>query len=148
MTQHTSHNLETTLSIIKPDAVAQNQMGNIIEYFEKGGLHIIAAKMVHLTKSQAHEFYKIHASRPFFESLVEFMTSGPCFVMVLEGNNAVARTREIMGPTDPNHAAPGSIRGDFGTNIEHNAIHGSDALSTAQQEIKFFFEPNETFHRS
>jgi nucleoside-diphosphate kinase len=119
--------LEQTLSIIKPDAVGQNMIGNIIEYFEREGLSVAAAKMLHLTEDQAKAFYAVHKERPFYMELVEFMTSGPVLVMVLEGENAVSRNREIMGATDPSKAAPGTIRADFATSIERNAVHGSDS---------------------
>lgn len=147
MAAATTQTNEQTLSIIKPDAVCQNQMGNIIEYFEKNGLSVIAAKMLHLSETQAQEFYAIHKSRPFFRELVEFMTSGPVLVMVLEGENAITRNREIMGATDPSKAAPGTIRADFATSIEKNAVHGSDSQETAKNEIPFFFKANEIFPR-
>ncbi len=138
---------EQTLSIIKPDAVGQNQIGNIIEYFERDGLSVIAAKMLHLTDDQAKKFYAIHKDRPFFQELVEFMTSGPVLVMVLEGENAISRNRQIMGPTDPSKAPAGTIRADFATSIERNAVHGSDSPDTAKEEIPFFFKQNEIFRR-
>ncbi|MBX7066780.1 MAG: nucleoside-diphosphate kinase [Parachlamydiales bacterium] len=139
--------LEQTLSIIKPDAVGQNMIGNIIEYFEREGLSVTAAKMLHLSDAQAKQFYAIHKDRPFFQELVEFMTSGPVLVMVLEGENAVARNRQIMGATDPSKASPGTIRADFATSIDRNAVHGSDSLENAKNEISFFFKPNEIFPR-
>lgn len=146
---HTStQTLEQTLSIIKPDAVGQNQIGNIIEYFERDGLSIIAAKMMHLTKEEAKAFYAVHKDRPFYEELVEFMTSGPILIMVLEGDNAIAKNRRIMGATDPSKADPGTIRADFATSIGCNAIHGSDSAETAKTEIAFFFKHNEIFPRS
>lgn len=148
MAQVTTQTLEQTLSIIKPDAVGQNMIGNIIEYFEREGLNVTAAKMLHLTPDQAKNFYAIHKDRPFFQELVDFMTSGPILVMVLEGENAVARNRQIMGATDPAKAAPGTIRADFATSIERNAIHGSDSPQAAKTEIAFFFKPNEIFPRS
>ncbi len=148
MAQATTQTLEQTLSIIKPDAVGQNQIGNIIEYFERDGLSVIAAKMMHLNTEQAKNFYIVHKDRPFYQELVEFMTSGPILVMVLEGDNAVARSRKIMGLTDPAKAEAGTIRADFATSIERNAVHGSDSLSNASTEISFFFKANEIFPRS
>lgn len=148
MQSTTTQTLEQTLSIIKPDAVGQNQIGNIIEYFEKNGLSVIAAKMVHLSPEQAKGFYAIHKERPFYKDLVEFMTSGPVLVMVLQGENAIQRNREIMGATDPSKAAPGTIRADFATSVQNNAIHGSDSPKTAETEIAFFFKPNEIFPRT
>jgi nucleoside-diphosphate kinase len=130
---------ERTLSIIKPDAVAKNVIGEIYSRFEKGGLHIVAARMMHLTREQAEGFYAVHKERPFFADLVEFMMSGPVMVQVLEGENAIARNREIMGATNPKEAAPGTIRADFASSIDENAVHGSDAAETAQSEIAFFF---------
>lgn len=144
----TTQTLEQTLSIVKPDAVGQNMIGNIIEYFEKEGLSVVAAKMMHLSDEQAKQFYAVHKERPFFGELVEFMTSGPVMVMVLEGENAITRNREIMGSTDPVKAAPGTIRADFATSIDRNAIHGSDSAQTAKSEIQFFFKSNEIFSRS
>jgi nucleoside-diphosphate kinase len=146
--QTTNQTLEQTLSIIKPDAVAQNQIGNIIEYFEREGLSVVGAKMMHLSAAEAKEFYAVHKERPFFGELVEFMTSGPLLVMVLEGESAVAGNRRIMGATDPTKATPGTIRADFATSIERNAVHGSDSLETAKQEITFFFKPTEIFRRA
>lgn len=148
MAPTSTQTLEQTLSIIKPDAVGQNQIGNIIEYFERDGLSIVAAKMMHLTKDQAKSFYAIHKDRPFFQELVDFMTSGPVLIMVLEGDNAIGKNRRIMGATDPSKADPGTIRGDFATSIERNAIHGSDSPSTAKTEIAFFFKHNEIFPRN
>ena len=139
--------MEQTLSIIKPDAVAQNQIGNIIEYFEREGLSVVAAKMLHLSVEQTKNFYAVHKDKPFFNDLVTFMSSGPILVMVLEGENAVSRNREIMGATDPDKAAPGTIRSDFATSIERNAVHGSDSAETAKKEISFFFKSNEIFRR-
>ena len=148
MAQQTStQTLEQTLSIVKPDAVGQNQIGNIIEYFEREGLSVVAAKMVHLSNQQAQDFYAVHKERPFYKELVEFMTSGPCLVMVLEGENAVARNRQIMGATDPVKAEAGTVRADFATSIERNAVHGSDSSENAKSEIHFFFKPNEIFQR-
>lgn len=140
--------LEQTLAIIKPDAVAQNMIGNILEYLERDGLNVIAAKMLHLTQEQAGAFYAVHKERPFYQELVEFMTSGPVLVVVLQGENAVARNREIMGATDPAKATPGTIRADFATSIDRNAIHGSDSLKNAKTEIEFFFKPEEIFPRA
>jgi nucleoside-diphosphate kinase len=148
MAQTTTHTLEQTLSIIKPDAVEQNMIGNIIEYFEREGLNVIAAKMLHLSTDQAKAFYAVHKDRPFYGELVEFMTSGPVFIMVLQGENAIARNREIMGATDPSKAATGTIRADFATSIERNAVHGSDSKSNAKVEIEFFFKENEIFSRA
>lgn len=130
---------ERTLSIIKPDAVAKNVIGEIYSRFEKGGLRIVAARMLHLSREQAEGFYAVHRERPFFRDLVEFMMSGPVMVQVLEGNNAIARHREIMGATNPKEAAPGTIRADFATSIDENAVHGSDGPDTARNEIAFFF---------
>lgn len=131
--------VERTLSIVKPDGVAKNIIGEIYSRFEKAGLKIVAARMLHLTRSQAEAFYAVHRERPFFRSLVEFMVSGPVMVQVLEGENAIARNREIMGATDPQRAAPGSIRRDFAKTVDENVVHGSDSPETAQQEIAFFF---------
>ncbi len=131
--------MERTLSIIKPDAVAKNIIGKIYSRFEDGGLRIIAAKMLHLTQEQAQGFYAVHRERPFFQDLVDFMTSGPVMVQVLEGENAIAKNREIMGATDPQKAAPGTIRADFAETVEENAVHGSDGPDTAATEIAFFF---------
>lgn len=135
--------IERTLSIIKPDAVAKNAIGDIIRRFEQGGLRITAAKMMKLSKQQAEQFYAVHKARPFFANLVDFMSSGPVFVQVLEGEDAIARNRQIMGATNPKEAAPGTIRADFAESIDHNAVHGSDAKETAMQEIAFFFKPEE-----
>lgn len=131
--------IERTFSIIKPDAVEKNVIGEIVSRFEKNGLRVIASKMVHLTKEQAGEFYAVHKERPFYNDLVTYMTSGPVVVQVLEGENAVLKNREIMGATNPADADPGTIRKDFATSIEENAVHGSDAPETAAQEIEFFF---------
>jgi nucleoside-diphosphate kinase len=130
---------ERTLSIIKPDAVAKNVIGEIYSRFEKGGLRIVAARMLHLSREQAEGFYAVHRERPFYKDLVEFMMSGPVMVQVLEGENAIARHREIMGATNPKEAAPGTIRADFATSIDENAVHGSDGPDTARSEIAFFF---------
>lgn len=136
---------QTTLSIIKPDAVAKNKIGEIIALLEQQSLKVIAAKMVHLTKQEASAFYSVHAERPFFQELVEFMSSGPILVMVLEGEDAIARNRDIMGATDPKKAESHTIRAKFGDGIEANAIHGSDSMETAKTEIAFFFKREETF---
>ena len=134
---------ETTLSIIKPDAVASNHIGAILARFEKSGLKIVAAKMMQLTQAQAESFYGVHKERPFFKNLVSFISSGPVLVSVLEGENAILRHREIMGATDPQKAAVGTIRKDFARSIDENAVHGSDAVETAKAEIAFFFKANE-----
>jgi nucleoside-diphosphate kinase len=131
--------IERTLSIIKPDAVAKNIIGEIYSRFEKNGLRIIAARMMQLSKSQAEGFYAVHRERPFYKDLVEFMTSGPVIVQVLEGENAINKNRELMGATNPRDAAPGTIRADFATTVDENAVHGSDGPDTAKQEIAFFF---------
>lgn len=135
--------IERTLSIIKPDAVAKNAIGEIIVRFEKAGLRVIAAKMMHLSRQQAEAFYAVHKERPFFNDLVEFMISGPVFVQVLEGENAILQNRDIMGATNPKEAAAGTIRADFADSIDANAVHGSDGPDTAAQEIPFFFNENE-----
>lgn len=140
--------IERTLSIIKPDAVAKNIIGEIYTRFEKGGLQVIAARMLHLSKERAEQFYGVHKERPFFGELVEFMTSGPVVVQVLEGENAIARNREIMGATDPAKADPGTIRADFASEVTENAVHGSDAPETAKTEIAFFFSPDEICPRT
>src|SRR5207237_9715566 len=129
--------VERTLSIVKPDAVAKNNIGEIIRRFEAAGLKVVAAKMMHLSKEQAQGFYAVHKERPFYNDLVQFMTSGPVLVQVLEGEGAVARNREIMGATDPKKAAPGTIRADLASNVEENAVHGSDAVEAARTEIRF-----------
>ncbi len=131
--------VERTLSIIKPDAVAKNVIGEIYSRFEKAGLNIVGARMMHLTEEQAGEFYAVHKERPFYGDLVSFMTSGPVIVQVLEGENAIAAHRDVMGATNPAEAAPGTIRADFASSIDENACHGSDAAETAAQEIEFFF---------
>lgn len=135
--------VERTLSIIKPDAVAKSVIGQINSRFEKAGLRIVAAKMKHLTQEEAQGFYAVHKERPFFNALVNFMSSGPVLIQVLEGENAIAKNREIMGATNPKDAVPGTIRADFADSIDHNAVHGSDAADTAMQEIAFFFKPEE-----
>ncbi len=139
--------IERTLSIIKPDAVAKNVIGEIISRFEKAGLAVAALKMVHLTREQAEGFYAVHKERPFFGELVEFMISGPVVIQVLEGENAIARNRELMGATNPKEAAPGTIRADFADSIDANAVHGSDAPDTAAWEISYFFSENEIHPR-
>ncbi|WP_366223526.1 nucleoside-diphosphate kinase [Chlamydia buteonis] len=131
--------MEQTLSIIKPDSVGKAHIGEIIAVFEKSGFRIAAMKMLHLSVKEAEGFYAVHKSRPFFQELVDFMISGPVVVMVLEGNNAVARNREIMGATNPQEAAPGTIRAEFGESIGINAVHGSDSLENASIEINYFF---------
>ncbi|TNF36197.1 MAG: nucleoside-diphosphate kinase [Gammaproteobacteria bacterium] len=135
--------VERTLSIIKPDAVAKNVIGDILGRFEKNGLSIVAAKMMRLTKTQAEGFYAEHNGRPFFPALVEFMTSGPVVVQILEGENAIARNRELMGATNPKEAAPGTIRADFAQSIDANAVHGSDSAASAAREIAYFFKNSE-----
>ncbi len=130
---------EKTLSIIKPDAVARNIIGKIYSRFEKAGLKIVAARMQHLTREEAEGFYAVHRGRPFFDNLVVFMTSGPVMIQVLEGENAIALNRELMGATDPREAAPGTIRADFAASIDANAVHGSDGPDTARTEIEYFF---------
>jgi len=131
--------VERTLSIIKPDAVAKNVIGQIVARFEAAGLKVAAAKLVHLSRAEAEQFYAVHAARPFFKDLVDFMVSGPVFIQVLEGEGAIAKNRDLMGATDPKKAAPGTIRADFAESIDANAVHGSDAPETAAQEVAFFF---------
>ena len=131
--------VERTISIIKPDAVAKNVIGQIYDRFEKAGLQIVAAKMVQLSKDQAEGFYAVHKERPFYNDLVSFMTSGPVMIQVLEGENAIAKNREVMGATNPADADAGTIRADFASSIDENAVHGSDAPETAATEIAFFF---------
>ena len=131
--------IERTFSIIKPDAVAKNHIGAIYDRFEKAGLRIVASRMLHLSREQAGAFYAVHQERPFFGELVDFMTSGPVMVQVLEGEDAIARNREVMGATDPAKAAPGTIRADFAFEVTENAVHGSDGQDTAATEIAFFF---------
>jgi len=131
--------VEATLSIIKPDAVAKNHIGAIYDRFERAGLRIVAARMLRLTREQASAFYAVHQERPFFGELVDYMTSGPIMVQVLEGEDAVTRNRKVMGATDPKKADPGTIRADFATDVSENAVHGSDAQETAATEIAFFF---------
>jgi len=140
--------IERTFSIIKPEAVASNLIGEIYRRFEQSGLRVIAAKMLRLTKQQAEDFYAVHKERPFYAELVSYMQSGPVMVQVLEGENAIMRNREIMGATDPQQAAPGTIRADFGESVESNAVHGSDGPETAKTEIAFFFAPEEICPRT
>ncbi|MDY6056482.1 MAG: nucleoside-diphosphate kinase [Campylobacter lanienae] len=135
--------MEQTLSIIKPDATKKGVIGKIIDRFESNGLRIAAAKKVQLSVEDAKKFYEVHASRPFYNDLVEFMTSGPVVVMVLEGQNAVLKNRELMGATNPKEAVPGTIRADFAESIDANAVHGSDSLENAKIEIAFFFASRE-----
>lgn len=135
--------IERTFSIIKPDAVAKNVIGEIYTIFEQAGLRIVAAKMLQLTREQAEGFYAVHRERPFFNDLVSFMVSGPVMVQVLEGENAIARNREVMGATNPRDAEPGTIRATFAVSIDENAVHGSDGPDTAKTEIAFFFGDNE-----
>ncbi len=139
---------ERTLSIIKPDAVGKNHIGNVISRFEKAGLKIVAAKMVHLSEKQAQGFYAVHKDRPFFKDLVSFMITGPVMVMVLEGDHAISKNRDIMGATDPKKAEAGTIRADLAHSIDENAVHGSDAVETAQVEIAYFFKPEEIHART
>ena len=131
--------IERTLSIIKPDGVAKNIIGEVYSRFEKAGLRIVAARMLHLTRTQAEAFYSVHRERGFFKPLVEFMISGPVMVQVLEGENAIARNREVMGATNPKDAKPGTVRADFANTVDENVVHGSDAVETARGEIAFFF---------
>ena len=140
--------VERTLSIIKPDAVAKNVIGEIYSRFEKAGLQIVAARMLHLSPEQAGAFYEVHRERPFYKDLVEFMTSGPVMVQVLEGEGAIAKNREVMGATNPKDAAPGTIRADFAQTVDENAVHGSDGPDTAKVEIAFFFKPEELCPRT
>ena len=137
--------VERTLSIIKPDAVGRNLIGEVLRRFESAGLKIAAAKLLRLTPERAQAFYAVHKERPFFASLCSYMSSGPIFVSVLEGENAIMKNREIMGATDPAKAAPGTIRKDCGKDVEQNAVHGSDGPETAATEIAFFFRPEELF---
>jgi nucleoside-diphosphate kinase len=135
------------LSIIKPDAVKKNVIGEIMARFEKAGLRIVAARMMHLSRQQAEGFYAVHRERPFFKDLVDFMVSGPVLVQVLEGESAIAKNRELMGATDPKKAAKGTIRADFAQSIDANAVHGSDAPDTARTEISYFFRAYEVYSR-
>jgi len=140
--------VERTISIIKPDAVGKNVIGEIYARFEKAGLKIVAAKMKHLTKDEAGGFYEVHKERPFYNDLVSFMTSGPVMIQVLEGEGAIAKNREVMGATNPAEAAAGTIRKDFAASLDENAVHGSDAPETAATEIAFFFNDNELCART
>ncbi|GAA4896815.1 nucleoside-diphosphate kinase [Ferrimonas pelagia] len=140
--------VERTFSIVKPDAVAKNLIGAVYSRFEAAGLKIVASKMVHLSKEQAEGFYAEHKERPFFDALVAFMTSGPIMVQVLEGENAVLANREIMGATNPAEAARGTLRSDFANSIDENAVHGSDALASAEREIAYFFTSDEICPRT
>jgi nucleoside-diphosphate kinase len=140
--------LERTLSIIKPDGVAKNLIGEVYARFEKAGLKVVAAKMKHLSRAEAEAFYAVHRERPFFKPLVEFMISGPVMVQVLEGEGAILKNREVMGATDPKKADPGTIRRDFATSVDENMVHGSDAAETAAQEIAFFFARTELCPRT
>ena len=139
--------MERTLSIIKPDAVAKNCIGKIIDRFETAGLKVVAARMMHLSRTGAEGFYAVHKERPFFKDPVDFMVSGPVLAQVLEGPNAIARNRELMGATDPKKADPGTIRADFADSIDANAVHGSDSAENAATEIAFFFPSNWIFSR-
>ena len=137
--------IQRTLSIIKPDATSKNIIGKIIDRFEESGLKIIAGKLIHMDKEKAAGFYAEHDGKPFFSNLVEYMTSAPVFVQVLEGDNAVSKNRELMGATNPNDADPGTIRADFAETIDANAVHGSDSAESATREIAYFFDDNEIF---
>ena len=137
--------IQRTLSIIKPDATSKNIIGKIIDRFEENGLKVIAGKLIHMDQTQAAGFYAEHEGRPFFPNLVEYMTSAPVFVQVLEGDNAVLKNRELMGATNPSEAEPGTIRADFAETIDANAVHGSDSIDSAAREISYFFDDNEIF---
>ena len=137
--------LERTLSIIKPDAVKKNAIGKILARFEAAGLRVVAARMMHLSREQAEGFYAVHRQRPFFRDLVQFMTSGPVLIQVLEGENAIAKNRELMGATDPRKAERGTIRADFADSIDANAVHGSDSPESARMEVAYFFPACEVF---
>jgi nucleoside-diphosphate kinase len=139
--------LERTLSIIKPDAVKNNVIGQILARFEKAGLRIVAARMKHLSRAEAEGFYAVHRQRPFFRDLVEFMISGPVLIQVLEGDNAVAKNRELMGATDPKKAEKGTLRADFAQSIDANAVHGSDSVENARTEMAYFFPACEVYER-
>ncbi|HUL94874.1 MAG TPA: nucleoside-diphosphate kinase [Usitatibacter sp.] len=139
--------VERTLSIIKPDAVAKNVIGEIYARFEKAGLKIVAARMAHLSRAEAEGFYAVHKGRPFFNDLVQFMISGPVMIQVLEGDNAILKNRDLMGATDPKKADKGTIRADFAQSIDANAVHGSDAVETAKTEIAYFFPSSQVFSR-
>lgn len=140
--------LERTLSIVKPDGVARNLIGDVYRRFETAGLRIVAARMLHLTKAQAEGFYAVHRERPFFKDLVSYMCSGPVIAQVLEGENAVLKHRDVMGATDPKKAAPGTIRADLATSIEENVVHGSDSVENAAREIAYFFAETELCSRT
>ncbi|MEM7564046.1 MAG: nucleoside-diphosphate kinase [Pseudomonadota bacterium] len=140
--------IERTFSIVKPDAVGKNLIGSIYQRFEQAGLRIVAAKMLHLSQEQAEGFYAVHKERPFFNDLVQFMISGPVMVQVLEGESAITKNREIMGATNPADAAPGTIRADFASTVDENAVHGSDAPETAATEIAYFFNDSELCERT
>ena len=140
--------IERTFSIVKPDAVGKNLIGKIYQCFEDAGLKIVASKMLHLSREQAGEFYAVHKERPFYNDLVSFMISGPVMVQVLEGENAIAKNREVMGATNPADADPGTIRADFASTVDENAVHGSDAAETAAEEIAFFFSDEEICPRT
>ena len=137
--------IEKTLSIIKPDAVEKNVIGQIVTRFERAGLKMIAGKMMHLSREQAEDFYAVHKNRPFFGDLVNFMIQGPVFIQALKGENAIQKNRDIMGATNPKEAAPGTIRADFAESIDANAVHGSDSPKTAKEEIAFFFTKDEIY---
>ena len=139
--------IERTLSIIKPDAVKKNVIGKILTRFEENGLYIVAGKLLHLSDQMASGFYAEHEGKPFFEDLKKFMTSGPVFIQVLEGENAVQKNRDLMGSTDPKQANPGTIRADFANSIDANAVHGSDSLESAKREIEYFFKPEEILNK-
>jgi len=139
--------IERTLSIIKPDAVAKNVIGKILSRFEDAGLKIVAARLAQLSRGEAERFYAVHKDRPFYKDLVDFMVSGPVFVQVLEGENAIVKNRDLMGATDPKQAASGTIRADFADSIDANAVHGSDSPETAAVEIAFFFPQSQVFSR-
>ena len=139
--------IERTLSIIKPDAVGKNIIGKIISRFEDNGLNLVAGKLIHLTDNMASGFYAEHDGKPFFDDLKKFMTSGPVFVQVLEGENAVQKNRDLMGSTNPQEAEPGSIRADFAKSIDANAVHGSDSIESAKREIEYFFDPEEILNK-
>ena len=139
--------IERTLSIIKPDAVGKNIIGKIISRFEDNGLNLVAGKLIHLSDNMASGFYAEHDGKPFFDDLKKFMTSGPVFVQVLEGENAVQKNRDLMGSTNPQEAEPGSIRADFAKSIDANAVHGSDSIESAKREIEYFFDPKEILNK-
>jgi nucleoside-diphosphate kinase len=140
--------IERTLSIVKPDGVGRNLIGEVYQRFEKAGLKILAARMMHLSQKEAEGFYAVHSERPFFKDLVKFMTSGPVMVQVLEGEGAIAKNRDVMGATDPKKAAPGTIRADLAKSIDENVVHGSDAADTAAREIAYFFREIEVCPRT